>query len=137
MTEKRIPVVEERARVEKKMVERAVVKIDATIRERVETIYESLTHEEVEIRHVPMNVAVDARPDVRQEGEVVIIPVVEERVVVSKRLVLTEELHVRRRKLSERASIPVTLRSTDVAVQRESSSTDEQGSRSGKEDESL
>jgi uncharacterized protein (TIGR02271 family) len=137
MKEHRIPVIEERARVEKKVVERGVVKIDATIKERVETISESLTHEEVEIRRVPMDVEVDAVPEVRHEGDVVIIPVVEERIVVSKRLVLTEELHVHRRKVSERASIPVTLRSTDIAVQREGSSDDEQVSSSSKDGESL
>jgi uncharacterized protein (TIGR02271 family) len=137
MNEHRIPVIEERARVEKKVVERGVVKIDATIKERVETISEALTHEEVEIRHVPVNLEVDAVPDVRQEGDVVIIPVVEERIVVSKRLVLTEELHVHRRKVSEHASIPVTLRSTDIAVQRESSSEDGETSNVSKDGESL
>jgi uncharacterized protein (TIGR02271 family) len=137
MNEHRIPVIEERARVEKKVVERGVVTIDATIKERIETISEALTHEEVEIRHVPVNVEVDAVPEVRQEGDVVIIPVVEERIVVSKRLVLTEELHVHRRKVSEHASIPVTLRSTDIAVQRESSSEDGETSDASKDGESL
>jgi uncharacterized protein (TIGR02271 family) len=137
MNEHRIPVIEERARVEKKIVERGVVTIDATIKERIETISEALTHEEVEIRHVPVNVEVDAVPEVRQEGDVVIIPVVEERIVVSKRLVLTEELHVHRRKVSEHASIPVTLRSTDIAVQRESSSEDGETSNASKDGESL
>jgi uncharacterized protein (TIGR02271 family) len=137
MNEHRIPVIEERARVEKKVVERGVVTIDATIKERIETISEALTHEEVEIRHVPVNVEVDAVPEVRQEGDVVIIPVVEERIVVSKRLVLTEELHVHRRKVSEHASIPVTLRSTDIAVQRESSSEDGETSNASKDGESL
>jgi uncharacterized protein (TIGR02271 family) len=137
MNEHRIPVIEERARVEKKIVERGVVKIDATIKEHVETISEALTHEEVEIRHVPMNREVDVVPEVRQEGDVVIIPVVEERIVVSKRLVLTEELHVHRHKVSEHASIPVTLRSTDIAVQRESSSEDGETFSASKDGESL
>jgi len=82
-------------------------------------------------------VTVDALPDVRQEGDVIIIPVVEERLVVSKRLVLTEELHVHRRKVDEHASIPVTLRSTEIAVQRESSSGDEHVKHPSKDGESL
>jgi uncharacterized protein (TIGR02271 family) len=137
MNEHRIPVIEERARVEKRIVERGIVKIDATIKERIETISEALTHEEVEIRRVPVDLEVEAVPEVRQEGDVVIIPVVEERIVVSKRLVLTEELHVHRRKVSEHASIPVTLRSTDIAVQRESSSEDGETSNVSKDGESL
>jgi uncharacterized protein (TIGR02271 family) len=137
MKEHRIPVIEEHARVEKKVVERGVVRIDTFITEHIETISAALTREEIDIRHVAMNVEVDAAPAIRQEGDVIIIPVVEERIVVSKRLVLTEELHVHRRKVSEHASIPVTLRSTEIAVQRESSSGDEHVPHSSKGSEML
>jgi uncharacterized protein (TIGR02271 family) len=135
MKEHRIPLIEERARIEKEVVERGVVKIDTFITEHVETISDALTREEIDIRHVAMNLTVDAVPEVRQEGDVIIIPVVEERLVVSKRLVLTEELHVHRRKVSEPASIPVTLRSTEIAVQRESSPEDEHVTHSGNDSE--
>lgn len=121
----RIPLIEERARIDKKVVEPAVVRIDTIITEHDETVSAALTREETEIRHVAMNIPVDAVPPIRQEGNVVIIPVVEEKIVVSKRLVLTEELHVHRRKVSEQASIPVTLRSAEIAVHRESPSEDE------------
>ena len=47
-----------------------------------------------------------------------IIPVIEERLVVEKRWVLTEELHVRRREHIEEVEIPVELRSTRVSVER-------------------
>ena len=121
MNEQRIPVIEERARIEKEVVERGVVKIDTFITEHEETISAALTREEIEIRHVAVNTPVDAMPPVKQDGDIVIIPVVEERIVVSKRLFLKEELHVHRRKVSEDASIPVKLRSTEVAVHRERS----------------
>lgn len=137
MKEHRIPLVEERPRIEKQVVERGVVKIETSAAERTETISETLTHEEIEISHVPMNVTVDAVPEIREENDVIIIPVVEERIVVSKRLVLTEELHVHRRKVSEPASIPVTLRSTEIAVQRESSSGDEHVTPSSNDAEDL
>lgn len=121
MNEQRIPVIEERARIEKEIVERAVVKVDTFITEHDETISEALMHEEIEIRHVAVNAPVDAMPAVKQDGDIVIIPIVEERIVVSKRLFLKEELHVHRRTVSKNATIPVKLRSTEVAVHRERS----------------
>jgi stress response protein YsnF len=40
---------------------------------------------------------VETAPEIRTEGDVTILPVVEEVLVVEKRLVLKEELHIRRR----------------------------------------
>lgn len=123
MAEQRVPVVEEQVRIDKRLVETGVVRIRTAIKEREELLSETLTHEEVSIDRVSMNVEVDAMPDVRQEGDVTIIPVVEERIVVVKRLVLTEELRVTRKAVQEITDIPVTLRSTEVSVQREASSS--------------
>jgi stress response protein YsnF len=53
---------------------------------------------------------------VRSEGDVLIIPVVEQRLLVEKRWVVTEELHVRRRERNEAVEIPVELRSMRVSV---------------------
>jgi stress response protein YsnF len=40
---------------------------------------------------------VETAPEIRTESDVTILPVVEEVLVVEKRLVLKEELHIRRR----------------------------------------
>lgn len=126
--ERRIPLIEERARVDKQVVERAVVRISTSIKHSEHVIAESLRHEEVEIRRVPFNKEVDAMPSVRQEGDVVVIPVVEERVVLVKRLVLVEELHVHRRMVEEVVQTPVSVRSTEVSVERHGSPQGEQTS---------
>ncbi|MFD1693079.1 DUF2382 domain-containing protein [Azotobacter chroococcum] len=57
-------------------------------------------------------------PQVRQEGDVTVIPVLEEVLVVEKRLVLKEELRVRRVVHEEPHSVPVTLRREQVTVER-------------------
>lgn len=124
--ERRIPVIEERARVDKQVVERAVVRISTSIRQSEHVIAETLRHEEVEIRRVPVNKEVDTMPSVRQEGDMVVIPVVEERAVVVKRLVLIEELHVHRHAVEEIVHTPVSVRSTDICVERHSSPHGEQ-----------
>ena len=53
---------------------------------------------------------VDTAPEIRTDGEVTIIPVVEERIVVKRRVILKEEIHVSRRRSAETVQIPVSLR---------------------------
>ena len=118
-TERRIPLIEERARIDKEVVERGVVRISTSIREREEVFAEALQHQEVDIQRVSINKEVDAMPTIRQEGEVTVIPVVEERAVVVKQLVLVEELHVHRKMVREIVQIPVTMQSTEVSVERD------------------
>lgn len=124
--ERRIPLIEERARVDKRVVERAVVRISTSIKQSDHVIAEPLRHEEIEIQRVPVNKEVDSMPSVRQEGDVVVIPVVEERAVLVKRLVLVEELHVHRHVIEEIVDTPVSLRSTEISVERRGSPPGEQ-----------
>jgi stress response protein YsnF len=61
---------------------------------------------------------IEAVPDVRWEGDTFIVPVVEEVLVVEKRLVLKEELHIRPEKSVERVEKPVVVRRTVATVER-------------------
>jgi uncharacterized protein (TIGR02271 family) len=124
-TERRVPLIEERARIEKRTVERKRLAIRTATTEREQVLSDSLRREQVDIRRVAVNQEIDATPGVREEGDVIIIPIVEERAVVVKRLVLVEELHIQRKVLQELVEIPVTLRSTEVSVDSQASSTDE------------
>ena len=54
----------------------------------------------------------------RTEDGVVIVPVMEEVLVVEKRLVLKEELHIRRQVTQENVEVPVTLRKQRAVVER-------------------
>ena len=117
--ETRIPIVEERARIEKHVVAAGLVRIRSEVTERVELLSEELTAQTVTVERVRVDREVDAPPKVRSEGNVLIIPVVEQRLVVEKRWVLTEELHVRRREHTQVVEVPVDLRATQVFVERE------------------
>jgi stress response protein YsnF len=46
------------------------------------------------------------------------VPVLEEVLVVEKRLVLKEELHIRRRATTETVEVPITLRKQRAVVER-------------------
>jgi uncharacterized protein (TIGR02271 family) len=117
--ETRIPIVEERARIEKHVVPAGLVRIQTSVSERIELLSEELTAQTVTVERVRIDREVDAPPGIRREGEVLIIPVVEQRLVVEKRWVLTEELHVHRQQHTEVLEVPVGLRSTRVSVERE------------------
>lgn len=118
--------IEERARIDKKTVEQSVVAISTTIKHSHEVLTETLRHHEIDIRRVPVDRTVKEMPDVRQEGDVTVIPIVEERAVLVKHLVLVEELHVRRKAVEQIVRVPATVRATEVSVERHGSPTGEQ-----------
>jgi Uncharacterized protein conserved in bacteria len=124
-TERRVPLVEEWARIDKRVVERDRVTIRTAITESQQVLSDALRRERVDIRRVAVNQEVDAIPGIREEADVIIIPIVEERAVLIKRLVLVEELHVQRKVLEEPVQVPVSLRSTEVFVESQDSSNDE------------
>ncbi len=118
MSKNRIPIVEERATIEKQVVPTGRVRITSRVEERLETLRDELIAQTVVVERVTIDREVDTPPGIRSEGDVLIIPVVEQRLVVEKRWVVTEELHVRRREHVEAVEIPVELRSTHVSVER-------------------
>jgi uncharacterized protein (TIGR02271 family) len=81
-------------------------------------VEEQLVHERVEIVRVPIGRVVDTVPDVRQDGDVTILPVVEEEIVVQKRLILKEEVHLRRVSVAEVHRETVILREQDAVITR-------------------
>ena len=79
---------------------------------------EDLAREHVVVERVAVGRVVDEAPPVRQEGDVTILSVVEEVLVVERRLVLKEEVHLRRVRSTERHVETVKLRTQTVAVTR-------------------
>lgn len=77
-----------------------------------------LSGETVEVTRVPIGRLVDEAPLSRVEGDVTIIPILEEVLVVEKRLNLKEEVHIRRRTTVETVEAPVQLRRQRAVVER-------------------
>jgi uncharacterized protein (TIGR02271 family) len=117
--ETRVPIIEERARIEKKMVDKSVVRITTSFNAHTEHLTQELTSEDVLVERVPVDREIDSIPQIREEADALIIPVVEQRVVIEKRWVLREELHVRKKKRTDTVEIPVTLHSSEVSVERD------------------
>lgn len=123
--EEAIPLVEERAVVTKRMVETGRVDVRTRVEQRNELVETSVAHDEVDVERVPVGREVQEIPQVRQEGDVTIVPVLEERVVVEKRLFLVEEIHLRRTRRSEQIAQPVTLASQRAEIVRHQTSGEE------------
>lgn len=113
-----VPVIEETLKVGKRTVETGGVRIRTVTTEHERTVDEPLGREEVTIERVPVDRVVDGPQQSRREGDVLIIPVVEEVLVVEKRLMLKEELHVRKRWVEERRPQTVALRREEPIVER-------------------
>lgn len=114
-----IPLVEERLSVAKRQVESGRVRVHVTVEEREETVTEQLLRDDLHIERIPRNTRLTEVPRVRLEGNVTIVPVVKEVVVIEKALVLVEEIHIARRSVSEETQIPVILRTERARVERD------------------
>jgi uncharacterized protein (TIGR02271 family) len=104
--------------VKKEALETGRVRVTTRTHEREALIDEDLARERVEIETVPVGRRIDAVPEIRQEGDVTIVPVVEEVLFVERRLMLKEEIHMRRVRTSERHQEKVVVRHQEALVSR-------------------
>ena len=117
-TEVAIPLHAEVLQIDKKAVETGRVRIIKTVREEQVEVDRSLTREQADVRRVEVNQFIHDVPNVRQEGDTLIVPIIEEVLVIEKRLMLKEELHITRRRAVEPHSQVMTLRTEEATVER-------------------
>ena len=111
-----IPLLAEEVAVAKQVIETGRVQVSRVTHEREQLIDELLAHETVEIDRTPISRHVETMPAIREEGDTVVIPIVEEVLVVERRLFLKEEVRVRRVRSMERHQQIVTLRHHEAVV---------------------
>lgn len=112
-----IPVLREELKVSKREVETGRVVVHKTVSERDENVEMLLRRTDVSVERVPVGRTVTEAPASREEGDVLIIPVLEEVLVVEKRLVLKEELHIRKTTTERTAHEVVRLRTESVKIE--------------------
>jgi uncharacterized protein (TIGR02271 family) len=114
-----IPVVAEEFEVETRRVARGTVHVNKRVETREEVVNIPVVNEEVVVEHVPVNAVVEGKPpEVRHEGDVMIIPVLEEVVVTEKRLMLREVVRVTKKRVTTQTEQTVSLRREVVDVER-------------------
>jgi stress response protein YsnF len=114
-----VPIYQERACVSKRRVVTSRVKVSRVTHQSERLLTETLARQQVKIDRIPIGKLIDAVPKIREEGDAIIIPIVEEIPVVEHRLVLTEEVWVRRVRSKENYRERVTLRCQKAVVTRD------------------
>lgn len=112
-----VPLIAEEITIGKRVVDTGGMRVSKTVREDVQTINEPIIREQIEVERVEVNKYVETAPAIRYEGEVMIVPVLEEVVVTEKRLLLREEIRFVKRR-EEIANVQeVTLRREEISIE--------------------
>ncbi|QHM76949.1 hypothetical protein C7M52_02936 [Mixta theicola] len=116
-----IPLAEEQVEVSTTRVVDRRIRIQRSTTSAEQLLEAELWREEVEITRVEKNEPVEEGyfPQVRQEGEVLIVPVIEEQVEIIRRHILKEEVHIHKLKKREHFQQQVTLRSQEIEINKE------------------
>ena len=102
---------EERLNVEKRLTETGAVRVHKSVVEEPQTISVDVTRDEYVVERVPVNRAWRPGDDApRTEGNTIVIPVVTEKLEVLRRRVVTEELRLTKRQVTEQRQITETVR---------------------------
>jgi uncharacterized protein (TIGR02271 family) len=113
-----VPVTEENVTVQKRVIEKGRVEIHKRVDERTELVDQPLRIEQVEIERVAINRVIDEPVSIRHEGNTTIIPLLEEVLVVEKRLMLREEVHIKKLQTTVHDPQEVRLRAERVEIVR-------------------
>ena len=112
-----IPVIQEEMSVTRREIERGGVRVHKRVEEREEVVEEPTYREEVTVERVTLGQPIDEEIGSRQEGDTLIIPVLEEMLVVEKRLVLKEEVRITKRRIDETEQARIVLREEHVDIE--------------------
>jgi uncharacterized protein (TIGR02271 family) len=104
--------------VARERVETGRVRVQVVTHEHEELVDIPLARGLVEVERVAINRVIEVIPPTRQEGDTLIVPVVHEVLLVERRLVLKEEVHVRRVNVTEHHQERVVLRHQDAVITR-------------------
>jgi stress response protein YsnF len=113
-----IPVLEEKATLTTREVSEGGVRVSTRTDHVEEAIPVTLASEDVDIVRVPIGREVTVPPIVRDEGDSIVVPILEEVVVTQKKLVLKEELHIKRRRTARDVEVSVTRQVQTAVVER-------------------
>lgn len=116
----RFPVTQEALQVDTRLVDTGRgVRLRKSVSEQEETVDLPLLRDELTIEHVAVGqIVADAPPHTRYEGDTLVVPVLEEVLVVQKQLLLKEEVRITRLRRPVHAPQSVTLKSEQVTVER-------------------
>jgi uncharacterized protein (TIGR02271 family) len=113
-----VPVLAEELEVGTRAVPAASVRVHRRVLEHEEEIEMPLVREHLDIRRVILDQDVEGPLPVRQEGDTIIVPIVEEVLIIEKRFRLREEVHMTRRAFEETHRERVVVRRQEANIER-------------------
>ena len=113
-----IPIIAEEAIIGKETVTTGTVRLHRGSETFTETVGLPLTRTTWDVERIPVGQLYTERPEIRQEGDVMVYPLVEERLVAKREYFLLEEVRVRRVDVTTDRTASVDLRRDTLAVER-------------------
>lgn len=113
-----IPVMEEEVVIDKKIVSRGGITVTKQVITEEISVDTPVQTEHIDVERIPVNQYVQDHPEIRHEGETMIIPVLKE--VIEKRLLLVEEIRITRRQTTETRQEKITLSGEKVTITEKS-----------------
>jgi uncharacterized protein (TIGR02271 family) len=113
----RVPVYEEALAVEPRVVDLGEIRVHKTVEEREEVRRGPLSREDVQIERIKVNRPVDEPEQRRQDGDWLVIPIMEEVFVVQKQLMVTEEIRIRKQLVTEEHEVRETVRREHASIE--------------------
>ena len=117
-TDTMVPLFVEELSIDRRSAEVGRVRVHVHTTERDALVDELLGSERVEIERVAIGRVVDAAPPIREEGDTTVIPVMEEVIVTERRLVLKEEIRLRRVRTTTSHRETHTVREQRAEIER-------------------
>jgi uncharacterized protein (TIGR02271 family) len=116
-----LPVYQEQLQVSTRTVETGKgVRVNKSVTEQPHQVNQALLHDEVVVKRVAgdQTFSLADAPGTRYEGETLIVPVLEEILVIERRVRLKEEIHITKVQREEQYSETVLLKSEEVSIER-------------------
>ena len=114
-----IPLVAEQVAVDKRTVQTGTVRLQRDVETFTQTVGLPLTRTAWEIERTPVGQVYTERPEIRQEGDLTIYPLIEERLVAKREYFLVEEVRVRRVETTTDRNVSLELKRDVLHVERE------------------
>ena len=113
----RVPVLAERLHAAVRPVDLGELRVTKRVETAEETVRQAVERDEVEVERVPVNRPLEAPVAPRTEGEWLVLPVMEEVLVVRKQLMLKEEVRIRTRRVTEEQTVREPVRRERVELE--------------------
>ena len=115
----RVALTEEVLHLEKTPVDTDHVRVRTKVEERSVVAEGVVERGSIDMTRVPVEIEVAEAPPPREEGDTLVVSIVEERLVVVKKLFVIEEVRLRRTATEHAVRIPTTLRSMRAEIVRD------------------